>query len=119
MSILIKGMKMPKNCDKCELCIWLDHQTRPTCAATGEEFSVKDMEQKRGKDCPLVELPPHGDLIDREAALYALCEAVHNVDGEIPCANQIVSCTWEKTRVQEYAEEILAIPTIIEAEGKI
>lgn len=71
------------------------------------------------KDVPTahaVELPQHGDLIDREAALYALCEAVHKTDAEIPCRNQIVSCTWKETRTQEYAEKILALPTIIEAE---
>ncbi len=51
-------------------------------------------------------------LISQEAALYALCRAVHNDNYTIPCPNQIVSCTWKGTRVQEYAEEILSIPPI-------
>lgn len=48
--------------------------------------------------------------IEREAALQALCEAVHVKDGNIPCRNQLVSCLWTGTRTQEYAEKILAIP---------
>ena len=50
------------------------------------------------------------DHISREAALQALCEAVHVDDGSIPCRNQIVSCQWKGTRIQEYAKMILAIP---------
>lgn len=50
------------------------------------------------------------DYISREAALQALCEAVHADDEYIPCRNQIMSCQWKGTRIQEYAEKILAIP---------
>lgn len=50
------------------------------------------------------------EYIEREAALQALCEAVHAKDGNIPCRNQLVSCLWAGTRTQEYAEKILAIP---------
>ena len=50
------------------------------------------------------------DYISREAALQALCEAVHAKEEYIPCRNQIVSCQWKGTRLQEYAEKILAIP---------
>lgn len=50
------------------------------------------------------------DYISREAALQALCEAVHAEDEYIPCRNQILSCQWKGTRLQEYAEKILAIP---------
>lgn len=51
------------------------------------------------------------DYISREAALQALCKAVHKKDGcEPPCRNQIVSCLWSKTKTSEYAEEILKVP---------
>lgn len=52
------------------------------------------------------------EYIEREAALRALCEAVHAKDGNIPCRNQLVSCLWTGTRTQEYAEKILAIPSV-------
>lgn len=44
MSILIRGMKMPKNCGECFV------GNRTICA----------------DNCPLIELPPHGRLIDAD-----------------------------------------------------
>ena len=53
MSILIKDMKMPKNCDVCFMC--------DAC-----EYSMPL--GKRLTDCPLVEVTtPHGRLIDADA----------------------------------------------------
>lgn len=49
------------------------------------------------------------DYIKREDALFALCSTVHCGE-EVPCRNQIVSCQWNATRVQDYAESILLIP---------
>ena len=58
MSVLIKGMKMPKSCLLC---------------AFGNEFGeccvnmeIED-ESEMTHSCPLIELPDHGDLIDRDA----------------------------------------------------
>lgn len=48
MSILIKGMEMPKNCAKCLLKASCIHRIY---------MGV------RPSDCPLIELPPHGRLI--------------------------------------------------------
>lgn len=57
MSVLIKGMVMPKNCFQCQIkkgcdnAWYLDTENRPD-------------------NCPLVEVPtPHGDLIDRQKLL--------------------------------------------------
>ena len=48
MSILIKGMTMPKTCDDCIV-----------------PLSKCDFLQRRADDCPLIEIPtPHGRLID-------------------------------------------------------
>lgn len=66
MSILIKGMKMPTSCLKggcpvdgffCQL--WEDKYWS----------RVENPEKMRHRDCPLVELPDHGDLIDRDALI--------------------------------------------------
>jgi len=55
MSILIKSIKMPKNCDICFI--------RDDC-----EYSMPL--SKRPIDCPLVEVPePHGRLIDADEIL--------------------------------------------------
>lgn len=50
MSILIRGMDMPKNCTGCPICCGLPYQHR-------------DVKGRR-PDCPLIELPPHGRLGD-------------------------------------------------------
>ena len=53
MSVLIKGMKMPKNCEDCRF----------------EDFGGCMFRVKRS-DCPLVEVPtPHGRLIDADELL--------------------------------------------------
>lgn len=50
------------------------------------------------------------DLISRQAAIRALCKAVHKDDDTIPCDNQTVSCLWSKTRVCDFAREIYRVP---------
>ena len=64
MSVLIKGMKMPQNCDSCPML----YEYR-FCALTDDHASSIEwkMEEKRMPNCPLIELPDHGDLIDRDA----------------------------------------------------
>ena len=50
MSVLIKGMDMPKDCGKCFV------GDRAICSSA----------------CPLVPVPPHGRLIDESDAITAL-----------------------------------------------
>ena len=60
MSVLIKGMKMPKNCHSCPMCLMR------FCQAGDRELSEQKTRPnaKRPEDCPLVEVPPHGRLGD-------------------------------------------------------
>ena len=56
--ILIKGMEMPKHLHECPM--------RTNCPLVMDGcFLIKDGE-KRHNDCPLVEVPPHGRLIDAD-----------------------------------------------------
>lgn len=71
MSVLIKGMEMPKSCEDCALCT-----SDGYCMAMGgdslwdvlpEEATFFPSDWKY-EGCPLVEVPePHGDLIDRDS----------------------------------------------------
>ena len=90
MSVLIKGMKMPQNCDACPML----YEYR-LCALTDDHASSIEWktEEKRMPNCPLIELPDHGDLIDRDALPkytgYALsandvANAVINANAVIP-----------------------------------
>ena len=63
MSVLIKGMEMPKNCGECLLA---------KLSPTGESLICNYMLsrvswEERPFDCPLVPVPPHGRLIDADA----------------------------------------------------
>lgn len=54
MSVLIKGMEMPKNCGLCFLRVG--------------KCSRRIYMKNRPSDCPLIEVPePHGRLIDADA----------------------------------------------------
>lgn len=60
MSVLIKGIAMPKSCWDCELFF---------CSLKDRLKHIED----RNPDCPLVEIPaPHGRLIDADN----LCERI-------------------------------------------
>ena len=61
MSVLIKGMKMPKCCDDCD---FVQHGGKDWCYITEKDLPC---------DCPLIELPDHGDLIDRDALMKHEC----------------------------------------------
>jgi len=66
MSILIKGMEMPDACCDCDLLPdEIDWDGQWECPIT-ERIVHKYVEERKGKppDCPLIEIPPHGDLID-------------------------------------------------------
>lgn len=61
MSVLIKGMEMPKNCHNCELLtrIGVTYGTVYACQALNEVIGNVMVRQI---NCPLVEIPPHGRL---------------------------------------------------------
>lgn len=63
MSVIVKGMDMPKNCKDCP---FSDHEA--WCLIPGdwrERYYCPDNE--RSEYCPLVEIPtPHGRLIDAD-----------------------------------------------------
>ncbi len=75
MSVLVKNMKMPKDCPQCPLSSWspITDEFLGCFIVPGKRYAVlSDKEYaestKRPDWCPLVELPEkHGDLIDRDA----------------------------------------------------
>lgn len=82
MSILIKGMEMPTSCSVCPmlegdrmdgLCHaasrWLDDDEYWTWYV----YPEGDVDDSKPCNCPLVPVPPHGDLIDADK-LVELCD---------------------------------------------
>lgn len=72
MSVYIKGMEMPKNCLFCPMSHWnkLDQLTGCEIIPGKKHIPESDAdfwEHDRPDWCPLVEVPPHGRLIDADA----------------------------------------------------
>ena len=81
MSILIKGMEMPKSCKDCQLHeLAIINATPVYFCKCLPNIKVMPIEEKR-TDCPLVELPPHGELIDRDALNNAFTCMRFDADG--------------------------------------
>lgn len=72
MSVLIKGAKMPKDCPMCPLSHWNKLDEFTGCeVVNGKRFAVTNdkgyaQSNTRPSWCPLVEIPPHGRLIDAD-----------------------------------------------------
>ena len=68
MSVLVRGMKMPRSCEYCKFSgIGGLRNERVVCMFTGANAYMNTVQYL--DDCPLVEVPPHGDLIDRDALI--------------------------------------------------
>ena len=87
MSVLIKGMEMPKTCYKCKFAL-ARFDSLPTQKYKRHDFECVLTEKtltstKRNRACPLVPvLTPHGRLIDADevaAQLQEMSEAVEDV----------------------------------------
>ena len=74
MSILIKGIEMPKSCWDCEFCRdGLDEYAEHYDYCVALDMNILISQTERHENCPLVKVPtPHSDLIDREALIKAL-----------------------------------------------
>ena len=94
MSVIVKGMEMPKNCAKCKMWSICD------CLKEFDDYesllyAVDDGDWVMADGCPLIELPPHGRLIDADAI--------------------------QDYNVETFGQRLLIIdtaPTVIEAEGE-
>ena len=73
--ILIRGLEMPCNCFQCPLFSNCDACEGHECGCGllgGIGYEEDISEDRRRDDCPLHELPPHGDLIDKDAFIQWL-----------------------------------------------
>lgn len=110
MSILIKGMEMPKTCLECWNCDrnFRDEEGEPIkdwmCLLLFEQ--VGDSTKTRLNGCPLIELPDHGDLVDRDALMMKMWEASAYAPNH---------CSWVNARVV-FVRDIEDAPVVIQAE---
>lgn len=120
MSVLIKGVRLPKNCPMCLMSHWTPGGTFMGCnAVSGKKFAMDDADYRnsvgRPTWCPLVEVPtPHGRLIDADKMLSDESEAFMSAqpkvkDEALRRVNVVVH-----TKIQML---VIDTPTVIEAEA--
>ena len=118
MSVLIKGMKMPKSCESCP-CKTADAFGGIGCQATGY-IPIRKVNQDRPDDCPLSEVPPHGRLIDADVMAEDLYIDIEN---DLKALDQMELVGKARARIefdkdckQNYMLYLSEAPTVIEAE---
>ena len=64
MSALILGMEFPKTCAACE---WSSYSfPNAWCGRMHKTIDIEIAKNGRPDDCPIIPVPPHGDLIERD-----------------------------------------------------
>lgn len=97
MGVYIKDMEMPQNCEECDLKVWDEYDDVDyVCPFSG----VIVLNIGRQGSCPLVEVPPHGRLIEKNA-VFKLIQSMPSVDKLLPV---------------EFMKALQEIPTVILAE---
>lgn len=116
MGVYIKGMEMPKNCAECP-CRMIGY-TKDHCNVLGKFIDFVVGSEGRREDCPLIEIPPHGRLIDADALMKEF-EKAENTMAE---HGQEYSCSFMSSS-QEISTEWYVVeemvdnsPTIIPAD---
>ena len=76
MSILVKGMIMPKNCFECPM--MTDYDTCGFYAMRSSRSELEAQWNARPDDCPLVEIPTsHGRLIEEEPIIKYITDGLN------------------------------------------
>ena len=77
MSVIVSGMEMPKSCFGCHLFnlddqdLWcIANHYAGYCRELSKYIDEDKFVKERHPDCPLIEVPPHGKLIDANEIEY-------------------------------------------------
>ena len=98
MSILIKGMEIPQSCYDCPFQHPCKHdEDKDYCVVIDDFLYCYNME---ANNCPLIEVPPHGRLID--------ADELFNRDMQIYYGNTAVG-----TRSYIFKSDVAEAPTVI------
>lgn len=105
MSVLIRGMEMPQCCEECIL----GHKFFKWLGCNKHVTGSMIENGERSPSCPLIEVPPHGRLIDADALMKEIQETCKRLYG----TDDINAVSPTLAAFKLYIGEA---PTIIEAE---
>lgn len=119
MSVIVKGMEMPKDCRECRMMEYHERTGKTWCKpADGllADTYRPIMYDGRPDWCPLVELPEHhGDLIDRQKLLEDNKHLEYPTDGKY--RRDRAWAVGFNAGARHCNEHAVYAKTIIEAEG--
>ena len=75
MSVLVKGMEMPKSCLECDWCAHTIPADNYICYRLNRAVigvAEEDVDKSVNVCCPIVPIQSHGDLIDRNELISGL-----------------------------------------------
>ena len=128
MGVYINGMEMPKNCMVCPL----HHYYFPPTTFTSDDLTVKAVSICMGtrrainaEKCPLVEIQPHGRLVDADAfhkrftdEICKDCERRKGIkNGKKRILYEIGDAPCRACFIDDAFDLVDAMPTVIEAEN--
>lgn len=101
--LLIRGVDMPTNCFDCSTKINPDERR---CNYDGHIFeeTLSKITTRRDENCPLVEVPAHGELVDRDKLLALMSDEIIQRGGD----ERSLGIAWAQSAVE-------VAPTVIEA----
>ena len=121
MSVYIKGMEMPT---RCEDCFCYRHNAEYDYAYCNiSSVNVRGHGNARLVSCPLVPVPPHGDLIDRNKLYEKTAEweaqALHMVEATMHDEDTSEWRKWSTvlTERSAFKFDVADAPTIIPTDG--
>lgn len=105
MSVLIKGIKIPQSCYMCDM------QELSGAVGCKHAYDTSNSEWGRALNCPLIELPDHGDLIDMSALNDAMFHEAFETDSDM---QKWDSGCWIRYKMFEKHRDLA--PVVIQAE---
>ena len=123
MSVLIKGMEMPETCSDCEWSYYVGNG-RAMCKRVSMTDKTDIMTKRRADFCPLIEVPPHGRLIDADAHIHEIrkqyCEDCSRrkgiKNGKMKFLYEIGGVVCRACEIEDMLNALDDAPTAIEAE---
>ena len=79
MGVYINGMEMPQRCPSCPFNSRAWYEESHLCLAKNEQIKV-NLNTGFDDNCPLVNVPPHGRLIDADDLANSITGAIYHSD---------------------------------------
>ena len=124
MGVYIKNMEMPTSCDECEFCTCYVREdgTEENYRCVITFYPIHEFDE-RHEYCPLVEIPPHGRLIDADEFIaeqrHLYCENCERrkgmKNGKVKFVYDMGDAPCRSCRYGDVLEDLDDAPTIIES----